>query len=101
MPGRIVHVTGVVRPYVPGQTVLVKAFVGRKRFKTDHLRVRPAPGGTNGRFTEVLSSPSAGQVTVQVGHTRTATMRRAARAGAASPRSTSTPASAHAARSWS
>ena len=74
VPGRNVRITGVVRPYVPGQTVLVKAFVGSKRFKTDHLRVRPAPGGKNGRFTEVLSSPSAGQVTVQVGHTRTATM---------------------------
>jgi hypothetical protein len=74
VPGRNVSITGVVRPYVPGQTVLVKAFVGSKRFKTDHLRVRPAPGGKNGRFTEVLSSPSAGQVTVQVGHTRTATM---------------------------
>jgi hypothetical protein len=74
VPGRTVHIQGVVRPYVPGQTVLVKAFVGNKQFKTDRLRIRPAPGGKYGRFTEAVSSPSAGQVTVRVGHTRTATM---------------------------
>jgi hypothetical protein len=74
VPGRTVHVQGVVRPYVPGQTVLVKAFIGSKRFKTDRLAVRPAPGGKYGRFTEVLKAPSPGQLTVQVGHKRTATL---------------------------
>ena len=74
VPGRTVHIQGVVRPYVPGQTVLVKAFVGNKRFKIERLRIRPAPGGKYGRFTEALSSPRAGHVTVQVGHSRTATM---------------------------
>jgi hypothetical protein len=74
VPGRTVHIDGVVRPYVPGQTVLVKALVGGKQFKTDHLRVRPAPGGKSGRFTEVLKSPRAGQITVRVGHKRTATL---------------------------
>jgi len=74
VPGRTVHIRGVVRPYVAGQTVLVKAFVGGKQFKTDRLRIKPSPGGTSGRFTEVLSSPRVGQVTVQVGHTRTDTL---------------------------
>jgi L,D-transpeptidase catalytic domain len=74
VPGRTVHIHGVVNPYVPGQTVLVKAFVDGKQFKTDHLRVRPAPGGKSGRFTEALKSPRAGQVTVRVGHKRTATL---------------------------
>jgi L,D-transpeptidase-like protein len=74
VPGRIVHIDGVVRPYVAGQTVRVKAFVGGKRFRTDRLRIKPSPGGTYGRFSEALSSPSAGQVTVQVGHKRTATL---------------------------
>jgi hypothetical protein len=74
VPGRTIHVNGVVRPYVPDQTVLVKAFVGGKRFKTDRLRIKPAAGGRSGRFTEALSSPSAGQVTVQVGHKRTGTL---------------------------
>jgi hypothetical protein len=69
-----VHVHGVVRPYVAGQWVLVRAFVDGKQFKTDHLRIQPAPGGSTGQFTEVLSSPKAGDVTVQVGHTRDAAL---------------------------
>jgi len=69
-----VHIRGVVRPYVPGQWVLVKASVDGKLFKTDHLRIKPAPGGATGRFTEALSSPRAGRVTVQVGHTRNAAL---------------------------
>ena len=74
VPGRVVHVNGVVRPYVPGQKVLVKAFVGGKQFKSDRLPVKPAKNGGYGTFTEALSSPSVGQVTVQVGHKRNATL---------------------------
>jgi L,D-transpeptidase-like protein len=74
VPDRTVHIHGVVSPYVPGQTVLVKASVGGKQFKTDHLRVKPAPGGRSGQFTEVLKSPKVGQVVVRVGHKRTATL---------------------------
>jgi L,D-transpeptidase-like protein len=74
VPGRSIHVHGIVHPYVAGQTVLVKAFVNGKKFKTDRLHIRPAAGGTSGTFTESLSSPSAGQVTVQVGHKRTDTL---------------------------
>jgi hypothetical protein len=74
VPGRTVHIEGVVRPYVAGQTVLVKAFVGRKQFKTDRLRIKPAAGGRYGQFTEALKSPSVGLLTVQVGHKRTATL---------------------------
>jgi L,D-transpeptidase catalytic domain len=70
VPKRIVHVHGVVKPYVAGQWVLVQDSVNGKVFKTDHLRIQPAPGGRNGEFTETLSSPKAGHVTVQVGHTR-------------------------------
>jgi L,D-transpeptidase catalytic domain len=74
VPGRTIHVHGVVRPYVSGQTVLVKAFVAGKQFKTDRVRIKPAAGGRSGTFTEALSSPSAGRVTVQAGHKRTATL---------------------------
>jgi hypothetical protein len=72
VPKRVVHIHGVVRPYVAGQWVLVRASVDGKQFKTDHLQIRPAPGAKTGEFTEVLSSPKAGVVTVQVGHTRNA-----------------------------
>jgi L,D-transpeptidase catalytic domain len=74
VPGRTVHIQGALRPYVPGQTVLVKAFVGSKQFKTDRLRVSRSPGGSYGRFTAVLSSPGAGRITVRVGHKRTDTL---------------------------
>jgi L,D-transpeptidase catalytic domain len=71
VPGRSVHVHGVVRPYVPGQTVVVRSFVGGKRFKTDTLRINPAPGGREGRFTESVASPRAGDVVVKVLHAAT------------------------------
>ena len=74
VPKRTVHVHGVVSPYVAGQWVLVQDSVNGKVFKTDHLRIQPAPGGRNGQFTETLSSPKAGRVTVQVGHTRNAAL---------------------------
>jgi L,D-transpeptidase catalytic domain len=74
VPNRTVHVQGVVRPYVPGQTVLFRAFVGSRPFKTAQLAVRPAHGGAYGTFTEALSSKTPGLVTVRVGHQRTATL---------------------------
>jgi L,D-transpeptidase catalytic domain len=74
VPGRNVHIHGVVRPYVPGQWVLVQSSVNGKVFKTDHLQIRPAQGGHTGQFTETVSSPKAGRVTVQVGHTRNAAL---------------------------
>jgi len=72
--GRTVRIRGAVRPYVPGQWVLVRSSIDGKVFKTDHLRIQPAPGGRSGQFTETLSSSKAGRVTVQVGHTRNAAL---------------------------
>jgi len=74
VPGRVVDVKGIVSPYVPGQTVVVRDSVGGKQFKTDTLRVNPAPGGSNGRFTETLDSPRAGEVRVVVTHAATPTL---------------------------
>jgi len=74
VPKRTVQVDGYVRPYVAGQTVEVKSFVGRRLFKTDHLRVKPSANHAVGRFTETLQSPEAGVVRVEVTHTRTAQM---------------------------
>lgn len=74
VPGRTVHIHGVVRPYVPGQWVQVQSSVDSKVFKTDHLRIQSAPGGHSGQFTASLSSPKAGRVTVQVGHSRNAAL---------------------------
>jgi L,D-transpeptidase catalytic domain len=74
VPGRVVHVKGLVSPYVPGQTVLVQAFVGNRQFKTDQLRINPAPGGQDGRFTASLVSPRAGDVTVRIEHVATSAL---------------------------
>jgi L,D-transpeptidase catalytic domain len=72
VPNRTIEVGGVVRPYVPGQRVTVKTFLGSHRIKLDSLRVKPSRKGTYGTFTEKLSVPGAGNVSVQVAHHRDA-----------------------------
>jgi hypothetical protein len=74
VPGRAVTVTAVVRPYVPGQRVLVRAFVGRHRFAQKLMRLRPSPKKVYGSFTTTFSAPTAGEVAVQVKHSRDARM---------------------------
>jgi hypothetical protein len=72
VPNRVIHVGGVVRPYVAGQWVTVKAFLGSRRIKFDRLRVKPSRNGTYGRFTAKLSVPGTGNVVVKVAHHRNA-----------------------------
>ena len=74
VPGRMVEVKGFVRPYLPGQTVEVMSYVGRRRFKRDRLRIKPAGPGI-GAFTERLHSPAAGIVRVKVTHQATPQLR--------------------------
>jgi hypothetical protein len=74
VPGRTVHVVGVVRPYVPGQWVLVRSYLGRHLFKTDRLRLKPNSKHTYGAFTEKVKSPGVGTLTVTVAHDRDAAM---------------------------
>jgi hypothetical protein len=74
VPKRVVHVGGVVSPYVPGQWVTVRAFIGRYLIKSDRLRVKPSRRGTYGRFTETLVSRRLGQVVVYVKHAATPQM---------------------------
>jgi L,D-transpeptidase catalytic domain len=74
VPGRVVQVKGSVSPYVAGQAVVVEASVGGRQFKTETLRLNPAPGASNGRFTATLKSPRAGEVTVAISHAATPTL---------------------------
>ncbi len=74
VPGRAVVVTGVVRPYVAGQWVDVQAFVGRKRIKSDRLRIKPTADTGAGQFTEKLVSPRSGLLKVKVTHSPTPQM---------------------------
>ncbi len=70
--GRPFAVTGVMSPYVPGQTVSVVTTIGRHRIRHDRLRIKPSANGRTGRFTETLRSPAAGIVRITVTHHRTA-----------------------------
>jgi hypothetical protein len=74
VPGRTLEVGGVVRPYVPGQWVVVKTFVGHQRIKSDRLRLKPSKSGAYGRFTEKVKITRAGIVRVKVSHARTPQM---------------------------
>jgi lipoprotein-anchoring transpeptidase ErfK/SrfK len=73
VPGRVVSVTGDVRPYVAGQTVTVRSFLGRRQIKHDVLRIKPAGHGRYGTFTEKVKSSGAGIVKVEIQHAATST----------------------------
>ena len=72
--GRAVQVRGFVRPFVAGQWVLVKSYVGKRLLRTEKLRVKPDAHGRLGAFTAIVRSPTAGILHVQVTHARTTAM---------------------------
>jgi peptidoglycan hydrolase-like protein with peptidoglycan-binding domain len=72
VPGRTVQITGVVRPYVPGQRVTLKEFLGSKLLKTVNLRLKPSKRHVYGGFAWPVASAAAGNVSVVVEHSRTA-----------------------------
>ena len=72
VPHRVIHVDGVVRPYVPGQHVTLKAFEGARRITVQKLRIKLSPNKTYGKFSGNVSVPSAGNVSIRVSHRRTA-----------------------------
>ena len=74
VPGRKVEVTAIVRPYVPGQRVEVRAFLGSRRFARRLLALRPSAKRIYGSFTTTFSAPRAGEVAIQVTHPRDAHM---------------------------
>jgi hypothetical protein len=74
VPRRRLHVRGVVRPYIAGESVAVQAFVGRRLFKSDQLPIKPSPRGTYGTFSEALASPRVGTMTVKVTHAATSAL---------------------------
>jgi hypothetical protein len=74
VPGRLLHVGGVVRPYVAGQWVEVKAYAGRKLIKSDELRIKPSRNGAYGSFTAKVRSPAPGILRIKVTHKRTRQM---------------------------
>ena len=75
VPRRVVHVTGVVRPYVAGQSVDVKAFLGRRLIKSARLHVQPSRSRAFGRFVISVAARRAGRVSILVTHAATSAMR--------------------------
>jgi hypothetical protein len=75
VPGRGLGVQGIVTPYVAGQWVTVRSFLGRRLVRSDRLRLKPSPNGRLGMFTERVSSTGTGILRVRVRHARTAQMR--------------------------
>jgi hypothetical protein len=71
VPGRWFEVVGVVRPYVAGQSVELRAFEGRHLLKRATLRLKPSPRGVYGGFKWHISAPRAGRVSVVVTHAAT------------------------------
>ncbi len=74
VPGRAIQVVGYEHPYVPGQWVIVQAWIGGHRFHDGPLRLTPVSHATYGRFTLRIASPSSGTVTIVVWHPSTAAM---------------------------
>ena len=69
--GDRLRVRGVVAPYVPGQTVVVRLYRGRTKLAAKAVAVRPVPGGPNGGFVVSLK-PGKGRMTVRASHRGTA-----------------------------
>lgn len=70
VPRRVIHVTGVVTPYVPGQMVKVQVLLANRLVKVALLRLRPSADGRHGKFSQAFSSPGVGPLTVIAGHSR-------------------------------
>jgi lipoprotein-anchoring transpeptidase ErfK/SrfK len=70
LQGDRVRVRGVVSPYVPGQSVVVRLYRGRSKLAAKAAAVRPVPGGPNGGFVVALK-PGSGRMTVRATHRAT------------------------------
>ena len=70
LPGRAMHVTGFVRPYVPHQKVTLTARLGKKIIATRRLNVRATKSGKSGRFVGTVTAPTPGILHLRVTHKR-------------------------------
>lgn len=74
IPGRPVQLTGVVRPYVSGQVVKVRALLDGRLFRTDSFALKPSKRAVYGWFSARILAPGPGRVSVQVIHVSTSAM---------------------------
>ena len=71
VPGRVLHVTGGEWPYVTGQSVTVRVFLGSRVIKQAELPLLAAPHHRFGHFTLAFSSSATGALAISVIHART------------------------------
>lgn len=74
VPGRGVHVNGVVFPFVPNQWVTVRVFLGRHQIKRERLRLKPSRSRRFGHFSLRVVSPGSGNVRIETTHQRNRVM---------------------------
>jgi peptidoglycan hydrolase-like protein with peptidoglycan-binding domain len=79
LTGRAVTVSGVLSPYVSGQTVVVKISRDGRRIGTKRLKVAKSRSGKLGKFSLKVSSGTGGRLTVSVVHAGNSKQRRAAK----------------------
>jgi hypothetical protein len=72
---RLFHVDGVIRPFVPGQSVKLTASLGRRVIRSVKLRLFPSLNHAYGRFSLGVASPGTGNVVLSVVHVGTPQLR--------------------------
>jgi hypothetical protein len=68
VPKRAFHVVGIVRPYVPGQSVTIQARLGRRVLRTETITPTESANHTYGHFRIRLASPATGALNISVVH---------------------------------
>jgi hypothetical protein len=68
------RVRGTLRPYVPGQTVLVRFFRRGKEIHHQTERIRPIKGGRVGLFLTPFRAKGEGRITIAAVHRKTPVM---------------------------
>jgi L,D-transpeptidase catalytic domain len=66
--GDKVRVRGTVTPFVAGQSVVVRFYSGRKKLAAKAVTIKPAAGGSKGRFAVTLKATRSGSLTVRASH---------------------------------
>jgi hypothetical protein len=74
VPGRALHIDGVITPYVPDQQVSVEVWLGGRLVKAASPPLARSANGRYGRFSQTFDSPGVGGLRVEVTHAATPEM---------------------------
>jgi hypothetical protein len=75
VPKRLIHVDGNVFPYVKGQWVRVRIYLGHRLIKDANWRLKRSRNGRFGHFRVPFSSPGVGGLSIVVTHKSNAKLR--------------------------